>query len=207
MKRMGNLYFHGNRNKREISLTFDDGPSKETERVLDVLKKYNAKATFFILGQRIKGFEKTIERMIKEEHEIGNHSYEHKRLAFKSKKYTKEDLERCDNELHKFKIKTNLFRPPGVSMFYNLFRVCKKLEKKIIICDVVSDDWKKPGIEKIVNKVLRKTKNGSIIDFHDYLEGIGTNEEIIPILKKIIPELKKAGYKMITVSELLINSS
>ena len=92
-------------------------------------------------------------------------------------------------------------------MFYNLFRVCKKLEKKIIIYDVVSDDWKKPGIEKIVNKVLRKTKNGSIIDFHDYLEGIGTNEEIIPILKKIIPELKKAGYKMITVSELLINSS
>lgn len=206
MKRIGNLYFHGNRNKKEIALTFDDGPSKETEKVLDILKSYNAKATFFIWGQRIKGREEIIEKIIKEGHEIANHSYEHKRLAFKSKTYIEEDLKKCDNELYKFKIKTNLFRPPGLSMLYNLFRVCKKLEKKIIIYDLISDDWKKPGIEKVVNKVLRKTKNGSIIDFHDYVEGIGTNEEIIPILKKIIPELKKAEYKMVSVSKLLTNS-
>ncbi len=202
MKKIGNLYFYGSRNKKEIALTFDDGPSCETEKVLDLLKKYNAKGTFFIWGQRIKGREKTIERIIREGHEIGNHSYEHKRLAFKSENYIERDLRKCDEKLTQFKIKTNLFRPPGASMFYNLFKVCKKLEKKIIIYDVISNDWKKPGIERIVEKVLKKTKNGSIINFHDYLEGIGSNKEIIPALQKIIPKLKKK-YEFVTISRLL----
>ncbi len=202
MKRLGNLYFHGSRKENKIALTFDDGPSYETGKVLDLLKKYNAKATFFIWGQRIKGREKTIERIINAGHEIGNHSYEHKRLAFKSKNYIYDDLKKCDRELNKFKIKTNLFRPPGLSMFYNLFRVCRKLEKKIIICDTISHDWKKKGVEYAVKRVLKKTKNGSIINLHDYLEGIGSNEEIVPILEKILPKLKKK-YKFVTISELL----
>ncbi|MCK4647363.1 polysaccharide deacetylase family protein [Candidatus Pacearchaeota archaeon] len=207
MKRIGNLYFHGGRNKRQIALTFDDGPSEETEKILDLLKKYNAKATFFVWGERIKGREKIIERMIKEEHEIGNHSYEHKRLAFKSKDYIEKDLKKLDEKLSQFNIKTNLFRPPKLSMFYNLFRVCKKLEKKIIICDVISHDWKKPGIEKIVNKILRKTKNGSIINFHDYIEGVGSNKDIPAIIEQIFPKLKD-NYRFVTVSELLdFNSS
>lgn len=206
MKKIGNLYFHGSRNEKEIALTFDDGPSEETLEVLGILKKYKVKATFFIWGKRIKGHEKTIEKIIKEEHEIGNHSYDHKRLAFKSKTYIEKDLRKCDKELYKFKVKTNLFRPPGSSMFYNLFKICRKLKKKIIICDVISDDWRKPGIEKIVKKVLKKTKNGSIINFHDYIEGVGNNKEVVPALEKIIPELKK-NYELVTVSKLLFNSS
>ena len=202
MKKIGNLYFHGSRDKKEIALTFDDGPSDETKEVLKLLKKYDAKATFFIWGQRIEGRESTIDRIIKEGHEIGNHSYEHKRLAFKSQKYIKSDLKKCDGELYNFNIKTNLFRPPGLSMFYNLFKVCKRLEKKIIACDVISNDWRKKSIEYSVKRVLSGTKNGSIINFHDYLEGIGTNEEIIPILKKVLPELKDK-YKFVTVSGLL----
>lgn len=202
MKRIGNLYFHGSRKENKIALTFDDGPSKETEKVLDLLKKYNAKATFFIWGQRIKGREKTIERIIKEGHEIGNHSYEHKRLAWKSQNYIYNDLRKCDGELSEFKIKTNLFRPPGLSMFYNLFKVCKKLEKKIIICDVISNDWRKKGVDYAVKRVLNKTKKGSIINFHDYLEGIGRNKEIISILEYVLPKLKRK-YEFVTTSELL----
>lgn len=199
-----NLYFHGDRKENKIALTFDDGPAKETEKILYLLKKYNAKATFFIWGQRIKGCEKIIKKIIKEKHEIGNHSYEHKRLAFKSQKYIKNDLEMCDKELAKLNIKTNLFRPPGFSMFYNLFKVCSRLEKKIILCDVISNDWRKKGVEYAVKRVLKKTRKGSVINFHDYIEGIGTNEEIIPILKKILPELKKK-YEFVTISELLFN--
>jgi peptidoglycan/xylan/chitin deacetylase (PgdA/CDA1 family) len=202
MKKIGNLYFHGSRDKKEIALTFDDGPSDETKEVLKLLKKYSAKATFFIWGQRIEGREGTIDKIIKEGHEIGNHSYEHKRLAFKSQKYIKNDIQKCDEKLYNFNIKTNLFRPPGLSMFYNLFKVCKRLEKRIIACDIISNDWRKKGIEYSVKRVLDGTKNGSIINFHDYLEGIGTNEEIIPILERVLPELKNK-YKFVTVSELL----
>ena len=206
MKRIGNVYIHGSRKENKVALTFDDGPSDETKEVLKLLKKYDAKATFFIWGQRIEGRESTMDKIIKEGHEIGNHSYEHKRLAFKSQEYIKNDLKKCDYKLDKFEVKTNLFRPPGLSMFYNLFKVCKRLEKKIIACDVISNDWRKKGIEYSAKRVLGKTKNGSIINFHDYLEGIGRNEEIIPILERILPELKNK-YKFVTVSELLFNSS
>ena len=202
MKKIGNWYFHGNRDKKEIALTFDDGPSKETEKILDLLKKYHAKATFFIWGKRIKEREKIIERIIKEGHEIANHSYEHKRLWFKSKKYIENDLKKCDGKLYKNKIKTNLFRPPGLKIGFNLLIICKKLNKKIIAYDVVSNDWRKKGVEYAVKRVLKKTKKGSIINFHDYLEGIGFNKEIIPILEKVLPSLKKK-YGFVTVNELL----
>ena len=85
MKRVFNFYFHGNRSKKEIALTFDDGPSKETEKILGILKRHKANTTFFVWGERIKGREKTIKRIKKEGNEIGNHTFSHKRLLFKSK--------------------------------------------------------------------------------------------------------------------------
>lgn len=205
MGKIGNLYIHGSRKNNKISLTFDDGPSDETSEILDLLREHDAKATFFIWGQRIKGRESILKRIIKEGHEIGNHSYEHKRLAFKSKRYIERDIKRCDAELSKLNIKTNLFRPPGLSMFYNLFMVCRKLRKKIIACDAISGDWRKKGVGHSVKNILRRTKNGSMLNFHDYIEGIGSNKEIIPILKELLPRLKKK-YEFVTVSELLFNS-
>lgn len=207
MKKIGNLYFHGKRDKKEIALTFDDGPSKETLEILKILKKYDAKATFFVEGKRIENHKSILEKTIKEGHEIGNHSYNHYRLWFKDKKLIEYEIKKTDNELNKYDVKTNLFRPPGFKIGFNLLNVCKKLNKKIIICDVSSDDWKKPGIEKIVNKVLKNTQSGSIINFHDYLEEIGSNKEIISALQKIIPKLKKK-YEFVTISKLLkLNSS
>ncbi len=204
MKKFGNIYFHGNRELNQIALTFDDGPSYETGGILNLLNQYDARATFFIWGQRINGHEKIIERMIKEGHEIGNHSYNHKRLIFKSQKYIEDDLKKCDEELSKLNIKTNIFRPPYFSFFFNLLKVCKRLEKKIIICDVISNDWKKKGTEYVTKKVLDDTRNSSILNFHDYLKGIGDNEDIIPILENILPKLKEK-YKLVTVSQLLFD--
>ena len=67
---------------------------------------------------------------------------------------------------------------------------------------MISQDWKKPGVNKVIKKVLKEAQKGSIINFHDYLEGIGSNKEIVPIIKKVVPILKKK-YKLVTVSELL----
>lgn len=187
MKKIWNLYFNGDKRKKEIALTFDDGPSKETENILDILKENNAKATFFIWGQRIKGREKIVKRIIEEGHEIGNHTFSHKRLYFKSRKFIEKDITKNDEELKRFGIKTNLLRLPGFKFGLNALIVCKKLNKKVIFCDVMSNDWMKPRTEKVVKKVLEKTRGGSIISFHDYLEGIGSNEEITPIIRKIVP--------------------
>ncbi len=212
---MFNVYFHGSRKEKRIAITFDDGPSRETGKVLDLLKKYNAKATFFIWGKRIKGREKIIERIKKEGHEFGNHTYSHKRMSFKSKKFIEEDIKKCDAELSKFGIKTNLFRFPGFKFGLNSLLVCWMLKKKMIFADMVSKDWLNPWlkmknntkepvkIDKPIKKTLSKTKNGSILNFHDYLEGIGTHKEIIPILERVLPKLKEKGFEFVTVSELL----
>ena len=212
---MFNIYFHGSRKKEKIALTFDDGPSEETKKILDILKKYNIKATFFIWGKRIEGREGIIKRIKKDGHEFGNHTFSHKRMNFKSKKFIKEDIQKCDNELNKLGIKTDLFRFPGFKFGLNSLIVCWRLKKKMIFADMISGDWINPLIKVKYNKkepidingpiqkTLSKTKNGSILNFHDYLEGIGRNKEIIPIMKKIIPKLKEKEFEFVTVSKLL----
>ena len=214
MKKIFNFYRHGSRKENKIALTFDDGPSEETEKVLELLKEYNAKATFFVWTQRIKGREKTIKRILREGHEIANHTHSHKRMIFKSFDFVKKDILKADEELKKQGIKTNLFRFPGFKWGITSFCVCLKLKKKVIFCDVVSQDWLRPWLKKrnpkvriklnpVIKRTLRKTKNGSIINLHDYLEGIGRHKEIIPILEKVLPKLKERKYDFVTVSELL----
>lgn len=205
-KKIGNIYFYGNRKTKRIALTFDDGPSKETEKLLNILKKYKSKATFFVLGKKIKGKEKSIKRIIKEGHEIGNHSYNHYNLWFKNKKFIEKEINQTEEELKKIGIKNNLFRPPSSRMGLNLLKVCKKLKKKMIIGDTYAYDWNFPGAKKVVNKILKTVKKGSIIILHDSIEDKNTskiNKDITEITKKIIPELKKRGYKLVRVSELL----
>ena len=214
------MHFHGDRNKKQIALTFDDGPAEETLKVLDILKKNNVRATFFVVGKMIKGRESIIKLAKKEGHEFGNHTFSHKRLWFKSKKFIEEDINKCDEELERVGITTNLIRFPGLKYGINALSVCKKLKKEIIFAEFISFnqfayDWFRPWLKKkgfvkglikiddVVNATLEKTINGSILGFHDYLQEIGPHPEIVSILEKILPELQKKGFKFVTVSELL----
>lgn len=214
------MYFHGDRNKKEIALTFDDGPSKETELVLKTLKKYDIKATFFIVGKMVEGREHILEQAKKDGHEFGNHTFTHKRLWFRSKKFIQGEIKKCDDALAKSGIVTDLVRFPGLKFGYNALTVCKKLQKKIIFADFLSInqfayDWFRPWLKKkgilkgsikiddVTTYTLRKTRNGSILDFHDYLQEIGSHSELINILEEIIPRLQAKGFKFKKVSELL----
>ncbi len=202
MINLGNIYFHGNRKNNKIALTFDDGPCNKTLKILQILKKEKVPATFFVLGKKIKGNEKILKQIINQRSEIGNHSYNHAPLRFKNKKLIENEIIKTEEELLKIGINPALFRPPYCSFGLNLLKICKKLNKKIILFDVHSKDWKLLKKQKIIKIVLNKTKNGSIINFHDYLEEIGENNQIIEIITTLIPILKKK-YKFVTVSELL----
>jgi peptidoglycan-N-acetylglucosamine deacetylase len=214
------IFSHGNRNKKEIAITFDDGPSEETLNVLSILKKYNIRATFFIVGKMIEGKEEIIELTKKDGHEIGNHTFSHKRLWFKSKKFIEEDIRKCDNELQRVGIKTNLIRFPGLKYGFNAINICKLLNKKIIAIDFITLnqfawDWFNPWLKKIgiiknqikiddvIRVTIKNTINGSILGFHDYLQEIGPHPELSSILESILPELKNKGFKFVTISELL----
>ncbi len=202
-QKLGNIYFHGNRNKKEIAITFDDGPSKETEKILDILKKEKCRATFFVLGKKIRKNRKIIQRMIKEGHEIGNHSFNHYDLEKKDYRLILSELVKTDEELKKVGITPKVFRAPYHHIGLNVIRVCKKLDKKIIVADIFSGDWNRQKTdEEVTKEVLSKTKKGSIINFHDYAEDVGRNKRIVEIIKKVVLALKKK-YKLVTVSELL----
>jgi peptidoglycan/xylan/chitin deacetylase (PgdA/CDA1 family) len=214
------MYFHGDRNKNNIAITFDDGPEEETIKVLEILKKYDVKGTFFIVGKMIKGREYIMEAIKKDGHEFGNHTFSHKRLWFKSKKFIQEDIQKCDDELYRAGIKTNLIRFPGLKYGFSAINVCKLLNKKIIAIDFITFnqfawDWFNPWLKKIgliknqikINDVIKvtikNTRNGSILGFHDYLQEIGSHPELSSILEGILPELKKKGFNFVTISELL----
>ncbi len=200
---MKTIIFHGNRNKKEIAITFDDGPCKRSLEVLKVLRKEDIPATFFVLGKKIKGNENLIRQMIKQGCEVGNHTYNHTSLIFKTPKRMEKELLDTEKELERLNIKTKLMRCPYFICGLIAFFLAKKLNKKIIFADLDSRDWTRPGKKAIVERVLRKVKNGSIICFHDYLEEIGENKEVVPAIKEIIPRLKEQGYNLVTISKLL----
>ncbi|MEK6908475.1 MAG: polysaccharide deacetylase family protein [Nanoarchaeota archaeon] len=204
MINLGNIIFHGDRNKKQVALTFDDSPSEETSKILNLLKKEKIMATFFVIGRKTFGREKIIRRIINEGHEIGNHSYSHKKLLFIGYKSVKEEIAKCDRLLRdKFNLKTNLFRPPYFKFGLNAWIASFKLKKRVIFADVVSEDWKLKGIDFAVYNVLKRVRNGSIINLHDYLEDIGRNKQIVKITKEIISRLKSKKYNFVTVSKTL----
>ncbi|NOV00351.1 polysaccharide deacetylase family protein [Paenibacillus sp. LMG 31457] len=198
----GEIVWEVNTDEKVIALTFDDGPHpKYTDQILELLKQYEAKATFFVVGNKIQLYPDVLERTAREGHEIANHTYNHayigKKTNIKKELNTTEEL-----IIAKTGQRSQLFRPPGG--FYNdrLVSVVKDEGYKMIMWSWQLDtkDWDTPGVNRIVNSVLKNAKNGNIVLFHDYIEG---PTQTIQALKIILPELKNRGYKLITVSELL----
>lgn len=178
-----------------VALTFDDGPSKYTNEILDVLNKHDACGTFFIVGNKASFYDKTLVKLVKNGNEIGNHSYSHKWLNRLSPDEFKAEIERTQNEVKKITGFTpKLFRPT-----YGGYtdRLKSYTDLIFVLWDVDSSDWKVKRKEKILKNVIPNVKDGSIILFHD-------NHEYASLaIESVIEELADDGYKFVTVSELL----
>ena len=177
-----------------IALTFDDGPSSFTDRLLDCLEENNAKATFFMVGTEIASFPDEVKRMKKLGCELGNHTYDHKDLATLSSDEISSEIARVDEQL------VNL-TGEGASVVRPPFG-CKNetLEKQTgmfwIFWDVDTLDWKSKNVQSVENIVQREVKDGSIILMHDIFS---TSVDAAEIL---IPQLIEEGYQLVTVHEL-----
>ncbi len=191
-------------NEKVVAITFDDGPHPRfTPKILDILKENDAKATFFVLGKHAEWYSKALVQVKEEGHEIGNHSYSHMDIKKTSEEVIKFEIEKTQEVIFKLTgNKPSLFRPPFG--FYNekLLNILKESDLKAILWTETQDplDWNHPGVDKIVKKVLSNAQSGDIILLHDYAEG---ECEAIDALKIILPELKKRGYRFVTISELL----
>jgi polysaccharide deacetylase family sporulation protein PdaB len=192
---------NGSRNKKYLALTFDDGPHpKETNEVLDVLKKYDVKATFFIAGKHANWYSEPLIRASKEGHEIGNHTFNHPDISNLSNEQLEEEILKCEEVLLKVTGKRpTLFRPPyGSYKQSELTEIVNKLGYKVVLWTTVdAKDWKNPGAENIANTIINNAKNGDIILLHDY-----ATENTVEALDILIPKMQSKGYKFVTVSEL-----
>ncbi|AOY75894.1 polysaccharide deacetylase family protein [Clostridium formicaceticum] len=198
------IVWNGPTDQKIVALTFDDGPHpRYTPKILDLLKEYDIKATFFVLGKHVERYPETVKRMIAEGHEIGNHTYSHINVRESSKEKIEEEFEKTQRAVFSLTgVKPQFFRPPFG--FYNeaTVGIAREAGCKIILWSTHQDskDWSNPGIYKIIETVLTKTQNGDIILLHDYVEG---ESQTLEALKEILPELKNRGYSFVTISQVI----
>lgn len=176
-----------NPDERKVYLTFDDGPIPEiTPWVLDLLEKYNIKATFFLVGDNVRKHQEEFDMIIRRGHQVGNHTYNHVRgFSDKAPQYL-ENVERADELIH-----SNLFRPPHGYMGWRQYHtLCKQY--RIIMWDVVTRDYSRRLNGKQVFENLKKyVRNGSIITFHDSLK---SEKNLKYALPRSIEWLIEQGY-------------
>ena len=179
---------------KEIYLSFDDSPTPEfTYWILDLLSSLNIKATFFCVGESSEKYPEIIAAIIKDGHQIGNHTHTHINACYTSTKSYLDEIEKCSKVLPK----TNLFRPPYGKMYpWQISEIREKY--KIVMWDVLSNDFKKNiSSHQIKTNVLNNVKNGSIIVFHDNKK----SEEILKEnLQEILLKLKEKGFVFSLIS-------
>jgi len=189
--------------QNKIALTFDDGPhSKNTEVILDILKKYGIKATFFVIGENACKYPEIVLREIEEGHEIGNHTYYHKNMRNTNEELLYKELTMVEDTLTSIcgNYSTKLFRPP--EGFYNKCIIETALEKNynIILWTIDTEDWRHKSADEIEKCILGNIKAGAIILCHDFVSGSSYTAEA---MDRVIPKLIEDGYVFVTVSELI----
>ena len=190
-----------------VALTFDDGPSPQyTEQVLGILEAKQVPATFFLVGENIDKYPAVAKKVYEQGHEIGNHSYTHFAMAFMTPQRIRAEISVTAEKIFRLTGATPAtFRVPYGWYSPFLPQITSQNNLEIIGWNIDSLDWKKPGVNSIVNNVVGNIEPGSIILMHD-----GSNEENIPnrdqtvaALPQIIDSLREKGYIFLTVSELL----
>ncbi len=181
-------------NKPMVALTFDDGPGKRTKDLLKVLKKYDAHATFFVLGTNVERYPKLIKRMEKIGCEVGNHSYDHPDLSKMKKSGLKEQVDSTNDMLKNITGHgVALLRPPYGAISETMK---KQLKMPMILWNIDTLDWKTRDAKKTIEAVMKDVKDGDIILMHDI------HSETVDAAIKLIPKLQEEGYQLVTVSEM-----
>lgn len=184
---------------KRIALTFDDGPNANTTpKILDLLKKYNVKATFFVLGQQIAGKEDLLKRMVADGHEIANHSWSHPNLTKLPLAEAKAEIEKTQEAIAAVTgIRPSLVRTPYGAVNQ---AVLDAIGLPMVAWSVDSRDWESRNPKAIFNEVTGHVQTGSIILLHDI------QPSTVEALEPLLQQLQHAGYQSVTASQLLGDS-
>ncbi|MBE6530318.1 MAG: polysaccharide deacetylase family protein [Ruminococcaceae bacterium] len=188
--------------EKRIALSFDDGPHPRlTPKILEILKRYNIHATFFMIGKNVRDYPETAKLVAKDGHEIGNHTDSHIRLCGLGKKRVERELEECSLQIQKVCNQTpGLFRPPEGAVDTAVLSAANDKEYRVILWSIDTRDWESKNEGAIVRRVLSSVKPGDIILMHDF---ISYNSKTPEALERLIPKLLARGYEIGSVGELL----
>jgi len=173
---------------KKLFLTFDDGPHPViTSKVLNILDEYNAKATFFCIGENVKNHPKIYNEILIKGHQTGNHTYNHLRGWNTTTTKYLENIQKCSQLVN-----SDLFRPPHGRISYRQIKALKKEGYRIIMWSVLTKDYYKTGHKnRLLKRAIRKTRSGSIIVFHDSKKA---EENLFYLLPKFLDHFTGKGY-------------
>lgn len=173
---------------KQLLLTFDDGPSHElTAEVLDLLAQYNVKSVFFVVGNRINGKHKILDRILTDGHHIGNHSFDHKNGTTQSMLDYYEDIKKCQELIKEVSgVYPKYFRPPMGLVSFKSLLIPKLLGLETVLWSLDVNDWQCKNTESALtasHAIVNSVKNNDIVLLHD------ANAQILTILEIILPQL------------------
>jgi peptidoglycan-N-acetylglucosamine deacetylase len=207
---LGRTFTHA-RSQMAVALSFDDGPSRCTGDILNILDQYQAKGTFFLIGANVKQHADVARRMVASGHEIGNHTYSHQ---FYDATWPQEvigaDLDKGQKAIEQASgVRPGLFRPPYGWRSPWMISAARRRGYRVVMWSLDSRDWQKQTADQVVAHVVKSLRPGTIILFHD---GLGKGEpqqrrNLIEALPRVIEECQKRGYALVTIDQLLQNQA
>jgi peptidoglycan/xylan/chitin deacetylase (PgdA/CDA1 family) len=181
-----------------IALTFDDGPSKFTPQILDLLERHNARATFFTVGNLLHSRRDIVTRAVSLGCEVSGHSWDHQDLTTLSADEVKKQILDTAAAIHTITgVKTAMFRPPYGSVDEQLRNVSAEIGFAIVNWSIDTLDWHIRDADAVYNVIMREVGDRAIILCHDLYAST------VEAMERVIPELLSQGYQLVTVSELL----
>ena len=198
---IGGLTAQVNTDEKVVALTFDDGPTQQVPDILPILEKYDAKATFFLIGNEIEKNPESAQMIARAGHQIGNHTYSHKRMVLKSPSFIKEEIEKTNKLILKAGYEDEIdFRPPNGKKLLALPYYLNQQNIDTITWNLEPDSYYTNSSDKI-NYIKNNIKPGSIVLLHPMYDETG---EELKTLEGILKTLSAEGYRFITVNELQI---
>ena len=192
---------------RQIALTYDDGPNDpHTLRLLEVLAKHSVHATFFLIGRYVQRRPDIVRELAKAGHAIGNHTFTHPLLTFKSQADIRTELSRCHAALSDaVGQSSNLFRPPYGGRRPAVLRIVRELGFEPILWSVAGHDWNAPPAAVIEQRVAKQIRGGDVILLHDggHRQMGADRSQTVRATDGLITRYKSEGYEFVSVSDML----
>jgi len=188
-----------------VALTFDDGPDNNyTLKILDILKEYDVKATFFLVGTQVKKYPETAKRIVEEGHSVGNHTWSHSDLTKLSAKAQAEQIDKAQREIVKATGATpSLMRAPYGAISSSALKTVHLGGMKHVAWTVDTRDWAGTSVAAMHKNVMTNTKEGGVILMHSFGGRKDALEHTVKLLPSIIKDLQAKGYELVTVDEMI----